>query len=475
MRDLLEACKYRPADDEEDGDSFTGSGALMELKLEDFDLDTAAAARVIQLFQRHSQTLETLALDQCSGYVDLVVTIALTTLPKLKTLSLAIGRISPTGFDPYASALGVTLQNNNSMRQLTLKAGSNVFFTLSTEAARSLAHGLSQNSMLERFELIGCRFEDAFALTSLSRGLRTHCFLKQVCIKSCFQSNGHVLGDTAMAELLFAIGEHNRQLHMLDLRGNQCHSAAMTAVAKLLYRTSLRRLNLSSQCVRIASSDPRHDNADGDDEDGDDSYSGQQNIFMDLSLLVAALGRTNTLRELELRYNCLDDSDVAYLAAALKQNTSIQYLGLASNRISNVGISILATEIPYFQGLRRLDLTNNQYDGNGLVELACAMRDNKSIESVQLDNTDCYAASSSSRAQLDSIASWKVIRYYGDLNASGRRHLNQPSGGRRIIDALWPLVLSRASSKLQDTAERTEREADIFFAFLRHHPNIFRT
>ena len=460
MRDLLAACNDRSSyANDSRNDS---SGKLTDLTLENFELENGPAARIIQLLKMHSQTLETCCLVECSGHVDLVLTVALTTLPKLKTLSIIVGRISPMDFHPYASALGICLQSNNSVRQLSLKAGSNVFFTLSTVAARSLAHGLSQNSMLEIFDLIGCRFEEASTLPSLARGLRWSCLLEQVRIQYCFQSNGHVLGDTALAELLFAIGEHNRELKVLDLRGNQCVSAAITAVAKLLYRTSLQRLNLSSQCVRTA---PNDQNEDGDDLDP----GGQQSIRMDLSLLVAALSRTTTLRELDLRYNCLDDSDVAYLCAALKHNVSIQYLGLASNRISNVGISIMAAEISEFQGLRKIDMTNNRYDGQGLVELATAMKANESVETMQLDRVEC---NDPSLAQAGRCEAWKVIRYYADLNRSGRRHLNQKRGGRRITDALWPLILSRASTKFQDMTERTEREADIIFSFLRLYPTM---
>ena len=459
MREMLAACKDPSAcDNDSCNDS---SGALAELKLENFELENASAARIVQLLKMNSQTLERCCIFECTGHVDLVLTVALTTLPKLKTLSIVVGRMSPTDFDPCASALGVCLQSNVSLRQLSLKAGSNVFFTLSTSAARSLAHGLSQNSMLECFDLIGCRFEETSTLPSLARGLRRNCLLEQVRIQNCFQSNGHVIGDTALAELLFAIGEHNRRLQVLDLRGNQCVSAAIIAVAKLLYRTSLQRLNLSSQCVRTLSNDQNADD--------DYSYPGQQSIHMDVSLLVAALSRTNTLRELDLRYNCLDDSDVAYLCAALKHNVSIRWLRLANNQISNVGISIMAAEISEFQGLRKIDLTNNRYGVEGMVQLASAMQANECVESMQLDRVECNDLS---LALEGKCAAWKVIRYYTDLNGSGRRYLNQKRGSLRIADTLWPLILFRASTKLQDMTERTEREASIVFSLLRQHPTM---
>lgn len=468
MRELLEACKIdHPADTSQEYEGFPKTPrGLTELRIEDFALDTAVTARLIELFQKHSNTLCTLTLDECTGHNDILLAVGLTSLQKLRSLTIIVGRISTTAFDSYANALGATLPRNDSLRQLTLKAGSNVFFTLSTNAAQSLAHGLSRNSALQQFSLIGCRFEESSALASLARGIRRHCFLKEVHLHSCFQSNGHVLGDASMAELLFAIGENNRQLQVLDLRGNQCLSASITAVAKLLYRTSIQRLNLSSQCVRVSPAVRHHQEIEYDE----DFASVDQDAFMDLSLIVAALSRTNTLQELDLRYNNLCDSDMPYIVASLKQNTSIQTIGLGNNSITNVGISILASELASINSLRHIDLTNNKYDRCGLIELAQAIKQNERIESFELD--DCPEVSVDGVNQEGSCFATRVIRYYTDLNASGRYHLNQLEGGHRFLDALWPLVLERASSKLRERADHQERKASIFYTILRRRPYL---
>lgn len=462
MRDVAKACSVPSTSDNSENKNPWLS--LKELKLEDFDLDTVVAAKIIQLLQRHSGSLEHFSFYECTGRVDLVVTVAMTILPKLKTLRIATGRISTSAFDPCASALGVTLQCNQTLQQLSLQSGSNVFFTLSTEAARSLSDGLAQNCMLERFELIGCRFAEASTLQSLARGLRKHCFLKQVRMQSCFQSNGHALDDTAIAELVLALGQHNRQLQVLDLTNNQCVSAGVAAISTLLDRTLLETLNLSCQCI-VTSVNDHADNTDNHENVQDESTSIS---FLNLSLLVAALGRTNTLRHFELRFNQLIDSDMAYLAAALAHNTSIRYLGLSNNRISNVGLSILASRIPSMKGLQYLVLTNNLYDHNGLEELAEAMTENMSLETIELDR-----CCSSSRGKQDVHTPFKMIRYYTDLNWSGRKYLHGQNHQQSVSPSLWPMVLARTNHTRFANTDGMGRQVDVLYSFLRQGSILF--
>ncbi len=458
MREIAFACRISSKDNTTlQEDTFS---PLTDLKLKDFDLNTTVAANIIQLFQKHSSSLQDLTLYECSGHIDLVLTVALTALPNLQTLRIATGRLSTAAFDPCANALGVALQGNQSLQQLTLQSGSNVFFTLSTEAARSLADGLAKNCRIEQFDLIGCRFADTSTLSVLAGGLRKYSLLKQVKIHSCFQSNGHALDDSSLAKLILALGQHNRQLEGLDLTGNQCLSVGIAALSTLLDRTKLRKLNLSCQCI-LTTDDGHHgrqDNYSTANLEGENS----SHTFLNLSLLVAALGRNNTLQELELKFNQLSDSDMAYLAAGLTHNTSIRYLGLASNRIANLGLSILASRIPNMKGLKHLVLTNNQYDSKGLEEMACAMKDNVHLESVDLDSC-CL----SSKEIQGTTPPWKTIRFYADLNWSGRRYLDRQNLPQSLSPGLWALVLSRTSQVLFEKSDGKERQADVLFTLLR--------
>jgi Leucine-rich repeat (LRR) protein len=461
MRDLTKACRVSSkSGDRRQNDESPPS--LTSLKLEDFDLDTLVAAKIIQLFQKHSNTLQHLTLSECTGHVDLVLTVALTALPKLSTLRIATGQISTTAFDPCANALGVGLQGNSCLRELTLQSGSNVFFTLSTDAAVTLADGLARNCILERFDLVGCRFDDVSTLPSLARGIRRHNVFKQVQIKSCFQSDGHALEDGALAYLILALGKHNRQLKLLDLTGNRCLSAGITAISELLDQTKLESVDLSCQCIVTNA-------AGANDEEGTEGEEGSSaSSYVDLSLLVAALGRTNTLERLELRCNQLIDSDMAYLAAALTHNTSIRYLGLAGNRISNVGLSILASRIPNMRGLKRLVLTNNQYDADGLAELAHAIKDNVTLECVELDV--CCGATSQ-----EVSFPWTEIQYFADLNWAGRRYLINSQSYNRALSpaALWALVLARTNELLVNKSHGKERQLNVLYTFLSQGTVLF--
>jgi hypothetical protein len=422
-----------------------------KLKLTDFDIDTTLAATIIQVLRKHNNHknnedgdcddhcgVTELSLEECSGHVDIVVTAALTSsssLSGMESLSLSIGRLATAAFTPCAHALGVGLQLNTSLQKLVIQSGSNVFFTLSSEAATSLEQGLIGNSTLRTLHIQSCRFVESNSVRSLARGLRGHRFLKHVTLRSCFVANGRALEDVYMAELIRAL-EHNTDLISLDISGNKCLHHGIAALSSLLDRTRLKTLDLSCQCI----------------------MDQQEDEFMNLSLLVAALGRTSTLESIELRFNKLNDQDMAYLAAALTHNTSIQYVGLASNKITNTGISILASRIPLMKGLKELVLTNiNAFDQKGMLELARALELNWTVQRVECDPT---------------IPSYKTIRYYADLNWGGRRFLLGNNYHTPVPPAVWPLVLARVNG-MQERENGKERQANILYCLLRQGPALF--
>lgn len=411
-------------------DAASAENDVQSLKLTDFDIDTTIAASIIQVLRKHGSHMSDLLLHECTGHVDIVVTVALTST-HLNFLLISIGRLATVAFSPCAHALGVGLQINSNLKKLVLQSGSNVFFTLSAEAAISLEQGLAGNSTLETLYIQSCRFGDSSAVRSLARGLRSHRCLKDVRFRSCFVANGHALDDDSLAELIRAL-EHNPQLVSLDVSGNKCLHRGIAALATLLDRTRLKILNLSCQCI-------------------------DHNEFMNLSLLVAALGRTSTLESIELRFNKLEDQDMAYLAAALSHNTSIKFVDLASNKITNIGISILASRVPVMKGLLHLVLTNNSFDEKGALEFARALELNRTLQTVECDL---------------SIRNYKKIRYYADLNWGGRRFLLEKNYINPLPPALWPLVFERVNT-MAGKDNGKERQADILYCLLRDGPALF--
>jgi hypothetical protein len=409
------------------------SKELQRIQLKDFDVDIPLAAIISDLL-RSKRTVKDLVLDQCCGHVDIVLTVALAdSSTHLESLTIATGNVASNFFCPSAHSLGVGLQINSTLRTIKLTAGSDVFFTMSAQAAHSLEHGMSRNTMLTTFHLENCRFEDKEVVHALSRGIRGHGLLRNVRLRSCFASNGHHVPDDWTALLIRGL-EHNPRLTYLDLSRNKCLQRSLSSLSTLMDRTQLRDLDLSCQCIE------------------------QNDEFMDLSLLVGALGRTSTLQSLELRFNKLTDRDMAFLAAALTYNTSIKHVGLGSNNIMNLGINILCSRIPSMTILQSLVLTNNGFDKEGAEDLVTAMKHNLVLEKVECD---------------PAIPRSKMIRYYSDLNWSGRRFVRPGNSEIPIQASLWPVVLARVSHLGNDKMSTQERHADVLYYLLREGPVLF--
>jgi hypothetical protein len=132
---------------------------ITSLELRDYDLDASAAAAIVQLLRRNASHVKCLKLHQCTGHTDIVLTVAMTLInTTMEFCCISIGRLATAASSPCVHAIGVGLQINSSLKELVLQSGSNVFFTLSEEAASSLEHGLAGNSTLETLDLKCCRF-----------------------------------------------------------------------------------------------------------------------------------------------------------------------------------------------------------------------------------------------------------------------------------------------------------------------------
>ena len=247
------------------------------------------------------------------------------------------------------------------------------------------------------------------------------------------------MDDASLADYILAALEDTPNLTTLDLSGNKCLQQSISALCPLLDRTKLQHLDLSLQSI-------------------------DSNESMNLSLLVAALGRTSTLRSIELQCNKITDQDMAYLAAALSHNTSIEYVGLSGNQITNTGISILASRVPNMMGLRTLVLTNNQFDSEGIKELSRSMEQNFTLETINIDLSSTTPEH------------YKQVQYYADLNWGGRWLLRQSTRQPNmppLKPAAWPTLLQRIGFHFQTKEYGRERQANVIYCLLRNGPALF--
>ncbi|XP_035779065.1 uncharacterized protein LOC118459615 [Anopheles albimanus] len=133
--------------------------------------------------------------------------------------------------------------------------------------------------------------------------------------------------------------------------------------------------------------------------------------------------KTSTLDTLNVGSNLLCNSFVAGIGPSLKANTSLTNLGLQGAHLSDKGAKAMA-EIIEFGGnasLQRIDLRNNNIQKSGLEALNEAMKSNKSVTRIDLDDTPRRVKDST----LDGIGS-EYSRLVNNIRAQCERNKNPP-------------------------------------------------
>uniref|UniRef100_A0A182N5G6 Protein phosphatase 1 regulatory subunit 37 n=1 Tax=Anopheles dirus TaxID=7168 RepID=A0A182N5G6_9DIPT len=141
------------------------------------------------------------------------------------------------------------------------------------------------------------------------------------------------------------------------------------------------------------------------------------------------LEKTNTLDTLNVGSNQLCNSFVSNISSSLKTNTTLTNLGLQGAHLSDKGAKAMA-EIIEFGGnasLQRIDLRHNNIQKAGLEALNEAMKSNKSITRIDLDDTPRRIKDTS----LDGVGS-EYSRLVNNIRAQCERNKNPPEPSEPI-------------------------------------------
>ena len=408
------------------------------ISLKDCHLDTTTAATIIKILCENRCRVNELLFDNCTGPQHAILPVALG-CTTLGSLSIHMGSSLSYAFDHMFCSLGIGLQSNSSLQKLTLGTGSKcIYFTLSSDASRSLEEGLRGNRTLSTLHIDNCRFAETGALRIFATGLQSIGSLRDVRLTSCYESNGQPLGDLGIAHLIRAL-EHSSGLVNLDLSKNKCLDTGMIALASLLDKTQIRTLNVSSQLM-------------------------DRNECMNTFHLVGALARNRALESLELRSNNLSsDYDMANLAAALTHNTSIKRIDLSDNNIQHSAMDILSSRIPFMKGLENLQIDrNNGFDDETSKNLARAMKENTVIRIIQCDQH---------------LADLETIQFYADLNWVGRRFLTLNNSSSHdndeVISSISLPLWSKVFPRIGRLTKNPERQANVMYFLLQRGSAMF--
>ncbi|XP_050067828.1 serine-rich adhesin for platelets [Anopheles maculipalpis] len=141
------------------------------------------------------------------------------------------------------------------------------------------------------------------------------------------------------------------------------------------------------------------------------------------------LERSSTLDTLNVGSNQLCNSFVTGISGSLKANTTLTNLGLQGAHLSDKGVKTMA-EIIEFGGnssLQRIDLRHNNIQKAGLEALNEAMKSNKSITRIDLDDTPRRIKDTS----LDGVGS-EYSRLVNNIRAQCERNKNPPEPSEPI-------------------------------------------
>uniref|UniRef100_A0A182TAM4 Uncharacterized protein n=1 Tax=Anopheles maculatus TaxID=74869 RepID=A0A182TAM4_9DIPT len=141
------------------------------------------------------------------------------------------------------------------------------------------------------------------------------------------------------------------------------------------------------------------------------------------------LERTSTLDTLNVGSNQLCNSFITGISGCLKGNTTLTNLGLQGAHLSDKGVKTMA-EIIEFGGnssLQRIDLRHNNIQKAGLEALNEAMKSNKSITRIDLDDTPRRIKDTS----LDGVGS-EYSRLVNNIRAQCERNKNPPEPSEPI-------------------------------------------
>ena len=208
-----------------------------------------------------------------------------------------------------------------------------------------IAHFLRGNKQMRSLSVNNCNItgED---LLSLFNTLQSNTFVLDLSLNDM-----ELVGQNMAAVANFV--KHNGSIQSLDLIDCEIDGDGIVLLCEGLGRNnSLRDMNLSDNSIGTRGAE--------------------------------ALGRylkTNSpLSSLHVSYSFKTGDDVTALAAGLKNNTNLEFLGLDACRLGDREAFVFADVLRHNTGLKELDLVENEIGVSGLVEMARALRVNRSLQ-----------------------------------------------------------------------------------------------
>ena len=165
------------------------------------------------------------------------------------------------------------------------------------------------------------------------------------------------------------------------------------------------------------------------------------------------------LLTLDLKFNALQDQDVAIIATALRRNRTLRVCSLANNHITHHGLTYLSEALRYNTTLETLDLSSNPCAGpdlDGVLRLRVALAVHPRLKRVVLANTQLAAEGALVLAECLPDAE-HVVHLDLSLNPIGLVGMLGLAAGTRRNTSIRCLDVS-----LEDTPEFVEAAHEVY-------------
>ena len=191
-------------------------------------------------------------------------------------------------------------------------------------------------------------------------------------------------------KMMSSVIVRNCNLKILNLRNNQLQNEIIKVVKALEHTTTLEVLNLRENNIPEGAA-TAISNIINSNTSLRAFYIGNNNLKLSIVIILKFLSKISSLKVLDLMNNQIPQEAGEAIASVVLQNTKLEKLYLNSNNL-NLGTLKVAKALQQITTLRILDLGNNNISQEVCDELALAIKSNKHLKRLWLDNNNLHSS-----------------------------------------------------------------------------------
>ena len=374
-------------------------------------------SRELALAIKSNKHLEKLWFHNCSLKSSVIVILqSLSTISTLKYLNISGNNITEEAGEALASVIlhnegleelhlsinsldegmlivAKALQHISSLKSLDLG-----YSNISKEVSDELALAIAANEQLEEVRLYNNNLDSSAIV--IFHALSTISALKLINME-----NNQITKEAG--EALASVVLHNMGLQELYLASNNLGEGLLDVARALQHITSLKMLSLSnnnisnevSRELALAIKSNKH---------LEKLWFHNCSLKSSVIVILQSLSTISTLKYLNINDNNITEEAGEALASVITNNTGIEALYLSNNKLGD-GISEVLKALQHITSLKSLNLSNNNLSKESCGHLAIAIKSNKHLEKLWLQNNKLYFSAIIILQALSNISTLKIL------------------------------------------------------------------